>query len=345
MANQTRSEVLLVGCGGVGALCAYNLEVGTQANVTAVLRSNYDAVDKNGFSISSIEHGEVTGWRPSKITRTISGNGKPFDFIVVTTKNIPDQPPAIAEVISPAVTHGHTIIVLLQNGINIERPLFKAFPDNIVLSGVSMISATETEPGKVRQDDPDILIISPFHNPRISMERESAAAQSFVDLYSASGKASCKLEPDVGTIRWRKLIYNACYNSICAILDMDTTTIRYAKHPVNDLVRPAMWEIWHIAKATGHPLPADIVEEMVDIDTWSFFKPSMAQDTSKGNFTEYENIVGEPLREAQRVNVPAPTLTVIYGILKALQWKVRAQNGLIKVPLERPQSLSLLEDS
>jgi 2-dehydropantoate 2-reductase len=200
---------------------------------------------------------------------------------VVTTKNIPDQPPTTAEVIAPAVTHGHTVIVLLQNGINIERPLFKAFPDNIVLSGVSMISATETAPGKVRQDDPDILYISPFHNPRISADKELAAAQRFVDMYNASGKVSCSLEPDVGDIRWRKLIYNAAYNSICAILDLDTTSIRYAKQPLNDLVRPAMWEVWNIAKAAGYPLPPEIVEEKLDIDTWSFFKPSMAQDMSK----------------------------------------------------------------
>jgi ketopantoate reductase len=65
----------------------------------------------------------------------------------------------------------------------------------------------------------------------------------------------------------------------------------------------------------------------------------------QGNFTEYENIVGEPLREAQRLNVPVPTLTVIYGILKARQWRTRLQRGLIKVPIERPNSLSLSEDS
>lgn len=216
------------------------------------------------------------------VTRTISARETtPYDFIVVTTKNIPDEPPTIAEMISPAVVHGHTVIVLLQNGINIEQPLFAAFPDNIVLSGVSMISATETEPGKVTQDDPDILIISPFHNPRISADRELAEARRFVDLYNASGRVSCRLEPDVGSVRWRKLIYNAGYNSICAILDMDTTTIRYAKRPLDDLVRPAMWEIWHIARAAGHPLPPEIVEEMVDVDAWAFFKPSMAQDMSQ----------------------------------------------------------------
>ena len=65
MADQRKAEILLVGCGGVGTMCAYNLEIGSQVNVTAVLRSNYDAVDKTGFSITSIEHGEVAGWRPS----------------------------------------------------------------------------------------------------------------------------------------------------------------------------------------------------------------------------------------------------------------------------------------
>lgn len=55
--------------------------------------------------------------------------------------------------------------------------------------------------------------------------------------------------------------------------------------------------------------------------------------------------MGEPLREAERLNVPAPKLTVIYSILKALQWKTQVQKGLVKVPIERPQSLSLSEDS
>jgi 2-dehydropantoate 2-reductase len=223
----------------------------------------------------------LTNINHNAVTRTISAQETPFDFIVVTTKNIPDQPPTVAEMISPAVTRGHTVIVLLQNGINIEQPVFAAFPDNIVLSGVSMISATEIRPGTVTQDDPDILIISPFHNPRVSADRELDAARRFVHLYNASGKVSCSLEPDVGLIRWRKLVYNACYNSVCAIIDMDTTTVRYAKQPLNDLVRPAMWEIWHTAKAAGHPLPPEIVEEMVDVDAWAFFKPSMAQDMSK----------------------------------------------------------------
>lgn len=188
------------------------------------------------------------------------------------------------------MTPGHTVIVLIQNGINIERPFSEAFPGNVVLSGVSMASATETEPGRIRQDDPDILIISPFRNDRVPVSHQTEAAQRFVDMYNASGKVACRLEHDVGAVRWRKLIYNASYNPICAILDMDTTTLRYAKQPIDDLVRPAMWEVWNIAKAAGHPLPAEIVEEMIDIDTWSFFRPSMAQDMAKASTSPGEEI-------------------------------------------------------
>lgn len=50
--------------------------------------------------------------------------------------------------------------------------------------------------------------------------------------------------------------------------------------------------------------------------------PKMRQinaNLGKGNYTEYENIVGEPLREAERLGVPAPNLRMVYGLLKILQ--------------------------
>lgn len=78
---------------------------------------------------------------------------RPFDFIVVTTKNIADVSPTVTEIIAPAVTAGHTTIVLLQNGLNIEKPLLVAFPMNPVLSGVSLIGAAETSPGVILHDD------------------------------------------------------------------------------------------------------------------------------------------------------------------------------------------------
>lgn len=46
-------------------MAAYALEKGGRASVTAVLRSNYKTVDEKGFTINSIQHGDVKKWKPS----------------------------------------------------------------------------------------------------------------------------------------------------------------------------------------------------------------------------------------------------------------------------------------
>ncbi|KAG0650721.1 AF-toxin biosynthesis 12-1 [Hyphodiscus hymeniophilus] len=327
------SNVLLVGSGAVGTMGAYNLESGGLASVTAVLRSNYAAVSSNGFNITSMDHASRAD--PSvrnTIPDVVKENLKPFDFIFVATKNIADVHPTVSEIIAPAVTPGHTTVALIQNGLNIEKPLIAAFPNNTILSGVALIGATETQPGSILHDDHDHLIIGPFDNPNIPLAVQLAAAKKFVEIYSASGKVDCELNENVGFVRWRKLLYNACYNSACTITRMDTTRMRIVKQPIDDLVRPLMLEICDISKAAGYQMPDGIVETMINVDPWSFFKPSMQQDIEKGNFIEFENIVGEPLREAEKLGVPAPTLKVVYGILKTLQWTTKENKGLVTLP-------------
>lgn len=60
-----KANVLLVGCGGIGTISALNLEIGGRATVTAVLRSNYDAVQAKGFHIRSVDHGLIENFRPT----------------------------------------------------------------------------------------------------------------------------------------------------------------------------------------------------------------------------------------------------------------------------------------
>lgn len=206
----------------------------------------------------------------------------PYDFIVVATKNCLDISPTVPEIIAPAVTEAHTVVVLVQNGLNIEKPLISAFPKNIIVSGVSLIGTAEKGHGNIIHDDHDVLIVGPFKNPNVSSEAALAAAKLFVDIYSASGKVSCELNEDVGFVRWRKLIYNACYNPIATIARMDTSRMRLAKTPIDEIVRPAMWEIWNTAEAAGHKLPDDQVEKLVEADPFDVWcKPSMLQDAEK----------------------------------------------------------------
>lgn len=57
-------NVLVVGCGAVGTMCAFALHQSGETTVTALLRSNYNLVRENGLHIRSIDHGEIDNWRP-----------------------------------------------------------------------------------------------------------------------------------------------------------------------------------------------------------------------------------------------------------------------------------------
>lgn len=207
----------------------------------------------------------------------------PFDYIVTTTKNCPDIPPSLVSLIAPAVTPGHTVIAMIQNGLNIEQPLFAAFPTNIVLSGVSMIDSHEGVPGTIHHEFADDLQVGAFHNPQLSDPgREIAAARNFIALYGAAGKTNVRLCEDVPFARWRKLIFNAVLNPLCAILGLDDARIRLAGSAVEGLVRPAMREVFETAKKLGHELPEDIMETMIHCDPMDLYlKPSMQVDYEK----------------------------------------------------------------
>lgn len=62
----SRKNVLLLGGGAVGTIAAVNLECSGLASVTAVLRSNFKVVTEFGFQIDSVDHGKLSGWRPTK---------------------------------------------------------------------------------------------------------------------------------------------------------------------------------------------------------------------------------------------------------------------------------------
>jgi 2-dehydropantoate 2-reductase len=240
----------------------------------------------------------------------------------------------VVDLVTPALpkTNTHTTLVLLQNGLHIYRPFLETHPQTTVLSGISMIGSEEVSPGKIIQDEGDKLIIGAFPNPNNS---PTSAGLDFVNMYKNGGKTYCKLSADVVHDRWRKLVYNACLNPICAILGLDTGRLRLAADGgvMERLVRPAMQEIVEAAKANGVVLDGGVVQKMIDADPLqSYLSPSMLSDVNKGNFIEHENLLGEPLREGKKAGVEMPTIEMLYYLAKGIQWRTMEKRGLVDVP-------------
>ncbi|RMX77586.1 hypothetical protein D0869_09770, partial [Hortaea werneckii] len=311
------------------------------SNVTIALRSNYNTVVEKGYDITSCDHGELKGWRPAQVTNqvpVVSTGEIPFDYIVVATKNIPSDGVSMADIISPAVTPETTTLVLIQNGLNVEKPYLARFPQNVILSGVSYAGSQEVQHGIIIHGSHDSLEIGAFRNCNIQNARKMAVAKHFVSLYAASGKASCQFAPDVQHDRWRKLVYNATINPLCAITGLDTGSLRRAGLFVSKLLEDGMAEIIAVAAAAGYIFPKALSQDLLDLDPMEYrFEPSMLQDFKKvrgitlrlgattnlikGNSIEYEYLVGEPLREGNRMNIPMPTISMLYALCEAIQFK------------------------
>jgi ketopantoate reductase len=94
-----------------------------------------------------------------------------------------------------------------------------------------------------------------------------------------------------------------------------------------------MEEIRAAAKLFGHDMPEDVIRKTITVDPVDMYlPPSMLTDVRKGNFIEFENLVGEPLREGTAKGLPMPTVTVLYNLCRAIQWRTKERKGLVRIP-------------
>ncbi|CAH2351324.1 uncharacterized protein CLIB1423_03S03686 [[Candida] railenensis] len=332
-------NVLVVGAGGVGTIAALALTINKKCDVTLVVRSDYEHVIKYGYDIDSVTYGKINNWKPPHVTKTVQDavtKFGEFDYIVLTTKNIPDGGLTCEDIIRPAVTEKRTTIILVQNGMGIEKPMQEQFPDNVVLSDIQFIGSTNLN-CKVHNSHKDQSFVGIFENknhpnPEEYYERADAKVKEFMELYQHEDEAINKVNFDanVKKSRWEKLIYNSALNTVTALVDLDVNRCQIAS--ANEtLFRPAMDEIIKIAASDGVTLEPSSKDKFIHIGDGLFYSPSMLVDHRKGQLMELEIILGNPLIVAKENNVDAPILSVLYNLLTLVQFKIKEQRGVIKI--------------
>lgn len=336
MSGFEKPKVLLVGQGAIGSVCAVALMYTGKSIVTSVVRSDYETLSTKGFEIDSCDYGHIDNFKPHNVCNDVLDAYEkhgPFDFILISTKNLPDISP-LEEIIAPAVKDTKTCIILAQNGIGIEQPMFKLFPGNPVLSAVVMTSSVLRN-GVVSHTLEDCMSIGYWDNGIMSPEDQETVCRKFLDIYwNDKNKEACPYDEKVAYTRWRKLIYNGTYNPICALVDMDVGALEWAGG-TDELIRPAMDEVYAVAKLDGTDLPADLKEFFIHCDDHEYFKPSMAVDVEKGNYFELESIVGNFLKIAAKYDIKTPIISIVYKLLKNVQYRTKIRKGAVVLPNPR----------
>lgn len=333
--TKPKPKVLLIGFGGVGTIVSYTLEHLGRAEVVAVARpSTFDQLANRGYRIESCDYGVIENYIPSHVVLTSAEAVEKygiFDYIIITTKNIPDIAPVV-DMLDDCYNDKSTI-VLIQNGINTEIPIYKRYPKACVLSGVTLIGTTlyDTTVKHVNTDD---IKFGPFINYNIDKQYQINKCKEFFNLYSNPNNRA-EYEEDVKLTRWRKLVYNTCINTTCAVVNLDVGRVDLFGG-ADTVLRPAMKEVIEVAKTQGVELPDSLIDDMIRGTDGVYYPPSMLIDVRNNTYIEHIVIIGNVVKIAKKNNIPVPTLTVLNNLLKMIQYRIMEANGRFVLPEKRP---------
>ncbi|MPW24355.1 2-dehydropantoate 2-reductase [Alkalibaculum sp. M08DMB] len=300
------TKVLIVGTGAIGSFYGGKLDC-AGAQVSTLCRSDYNHIKKSGISVKSVM-GDFH-FMPYEVINKIEDYSSIPDYILVTTKVLPGID--IQKIIEPKVGK-NTAIVLIQNGIDIEKPVREAFPNNEIISGLAFICVSRTSLGEIYHQDYGRLIIGNYPNglsPKVKY-LQSLFIKSEVD---------CTVDDNIVNSRWKKMIWNAPFNPISVIGGgVDTKTILENSEAKN-LVINVMKEVLEIANKSGYNLPETLIQKNIE-DTLNMkpYKTSMLLDYENNRPLEVEVILGNAVKIARDLDLSVPNLKALYSLLLLL---------------------------
>ena len=307
-------KVLLIGTGAIGSFYGGKLSQAGAA-VSAVCRSDYNIVKEKGIRIKSI-NGDFD-FKPDSVFKKASEYNDTADFLVVATKVLPDID--VVSIIRDAVKPS-TSIVLLQNGINIEKEVTDAFPDNEIISALAFVCVSRVEYGLIDHQDYGRVVIGSFPSG------VSGKVKLLEEMFKASG-TPVETADDIISARWKKLLWNAPFNPVSVIGGGVSTKEMLADPLTESFIENIMKEVYALSVADGHPVDENLIKKNLE-DTYKMvpYKTSMLLDFEAGRPMEVEAILGNAVRIADKYGVGVPYLKSIYALLDLINRKNISKN-------------------
>ncbi|KAL4798693.1 FMN-dependent dehydrogenase-domain-containing protein [Aspergillus venezuelensis] len=319
MINTSRLERDLVGT--IGSFYAFILNRSDRVRLTVVARSNYDAVKANGITIKSENHGTHT-FHPHQVVKSPAEATGPVDYVVCAHKAIDQED--VATKLSPVVDENRTTIVIIQNGVGNEEAFRKQFPKASILTCVTWVGANQSTPGIITHTKSEDMQIGLFPNPHLPKESEHHRLQTFASLLT-QGNTIFTILSDMQRQRWEKVVWNAAWNSLTTLTNVDTQTWLHSSPDAEPYTRQLMREVIAIARACGVKLDDGLVDTLMErINAMPGIGSSMQTDCRSGRPMEIDVILGFPVRRARELGVQAPYLESLYVVLRAVDGRLRA---------------------
>ena len=300
-------NVLLIGAGAVGTYFCGRLAQGG-AKVAVVARGDYEVVKGRGYHIRSVA-GDFD-FHPAAVLKDSADYQETPDYVIAATKVLPELD--LVGMLRPVIRSPKTVIVLIQNGIDIEKTVRAAFPDNELLSTIAYIGVSRPARGEVLHQGSGNLKTGVYPSGISESAKRLAAA-------FGAGGVKCELSEDIRFVRWYKLLWNLPFNPVSVLAGRVDTRTMTDRAELEKLCWSLMLETIAVANACGVALSEkDARSQMEYTREVPAYKTSMLQDFEAGRELEVEAILGNAVRLAHQNNVPVPKMEACYALLKSV---------------------------
>lgn len=299
-------KIVVYGAGGVGAFYGALLaRAGHDVHFVA-RGAQLEAIRTTGIRIDSAVLGQIDV-PPVAASGSAAGAGH-ADLVLVCVKA--HQTAAILDDVAAAIGRD-TILVPLQNGVESDAVLAGRFGAGCVVPAVVYVGATVEEPGVVRHVANGLILVG------APPGFDAARLLPLRDVLASTG-LPVRVSDNIQEDRWRKLIWNASFNPVSAIVQRDPGDL-LAQPESRALLIGLMREVVAVARAQGIALTDDDIAEQVRwTDATPAIRTSMLVDRERGRSMEIDPLVGVVVRTGRERGVSTPYSEVVYALLKSV---------------------------
>jgi 2-dehydropantoate 2-reductase len=287
-------HIVFYGAGGIGGYFGARL-LAAGEQVSFVARGRHaQAMREHGLRVRS-PLGDLQVAVPSL---SDDPTALPKADLVVFAVKMPDAESAAA--LLKTLLKPETVVLPLQNGVEIVDVLTAALGAEPVALGAAYIPAKIAEPGVIEH-------AGGFASLRFGalQPAQRPVLESFV---AACTRANVQVElvPDMRRVMWEKFVFLVGMSSLTALTRLPIGVVR-ADPELRRLLQLVMEETAALARAEGVALADDFVaKQMTVVDGLpAQAKASMANDLDAGRPLELPWLAGAVVRRSQRAGLPA----------------------------------------
>ena len=301
--STSQPRVAVFGAGAVGAYLGSRLAA-ARAEVHLIAR---------GAHLAALRERGLTLITPDGVTTTsVWATDDPasiglVDIVLFCVKSF-DTDDAVEQL--PGLIGPDTAVISIQNGIANEAKIAAKIGAEHVLGAATYILAAIESPGVIRSGSARIVIGELREGP------PSERVRWIVELARAGGIDAVATH-DARLAKWEKYVLLVAFSAVSAATQLTVGDIR-ASAAASGMLRAIMTEAWSIGRATGVPLPDDLVDRA--------YKLVLAQDDDEGTSLRHDLLTGHRMeldalqgtlrRLGRETGIPTPWTDAAYAVLE-----------------------------